>query len=107
MSKSTSNAKASGSKNASEAKTTTNHKTIRQWVEERGGVPATVEETADASGIGILRIDFPDPKGDERLETISWDEFFEKFDSKRLAFLYQEETAEGKTSRFCKFVARE
>ena len=40
------------------------------------------------------------------LEKISWDEFFEKFDDSDLAFLFQEKTAAGKTSRFHKFVDR-
>ncbi|MBV9349705.1 MAG: hypothetical protein JO026_03060, partial [Patescibacteria group bacterium] len=35
---------------------------------------------------------------------ISWDEFFRIFDDRGLLFLYQEETANGEQSRFCKFV---
>jgi len=62
------------------AKTTTDHTVIRQWIHDRGGVPATVEDTrGDSDGAGILRVDFPDPIGDDsNLTTISWDEFFEK-----------------------------
>ena len=56
---------------------------------------------------GLLRIDFPDYSGGETLERISWDDFFDKFDKERLDFLYQDETAKGKTSRFCKFVTAE
>ncbi len=32
--------------------------------------------------------------------------FFEKFDKEDLAFLYQDETSAGKTSRFCKFIRK-
>lgn len=91
----------------SSSKSTTDHKVIRKWAEERGGKPATVKGTGDSDEAGVLRIDFPGYSGEGRLEEISWDEFFEKFDEKRLKFLYQEETADGKESRFFKFVADE
>jgi hypothetical protein len=93
----------------SEGKTTTDHDEIRSWAEERGGVPASVKGTGKTSKskgdeAGILRLDF-EPR-DEELEEISWEEFFEKFDKEKLAFLYQEETSDGATSRFHKFIAR-
>ena len=92
----------------SEGKTTIDHDEIRQWAEKRGGVPATVKGTARGKGkaadAGILRLDF-EPR-DEELEEISWEEFFKTFDWEKLAFLYQEETAEGSTSRFHKFINR-
>lgn len=43
---------------------------------------------------------------EEELEEIRGDEFFEKFDEKRLAFVYQEKTVGGEPSRFNKFVSR-
>ena len=85
-----------------DSKTTTDHDTIRAWAEARGGRPARVAETADAGG--ILRIDFQEPE--DRLEDIDWETFFEIFEDRGLAFLYQDETADGGTSRFNKFVAR-
>ena len=93
----------------SEGKTTTDHDEIRQWAEERDGVPATVKGTAKggkskSEEAGILRIDF-EPR-DEALDEIPWEEFFEKFDKEKLAFLYQDETADGSTSRFHKFINR-
>jgi len=84
---------------------TTDHNVIRKWAEERGGKPATVKSTGNKDEAGILRINFPGYSGEESLEEISWDEFFEKFDQKQLKFLYQDETAEGKESRFFKFVS--
>ncbi len=87
-----------------EGQVTTDHKAIRKWAEERGGHPATVKSTAAAGEAGILRLDF-DPK-DEKLEEISWDEFFDKFDEAKLAFLYQDKTADGHVSRFHKFIDR-
>ncbi|HEY4114769.1 MAG TPA: hypothetical protein VGM17_12000 [Rhizomicrobium sp.] len=88
-----------------QANTTTDHDKIRKWAEARGGHPATVEATETDDEAGILRLDFDPP--DEGLAKISWDEFFDKFDEAELAFLYQEKTASGKTSRFHKFVDRD
>ena len=81
--------------------TTTSHDKIRSWIETRKGRPARVKTKGDG---GILRIDFGTPE--DNLEEIGWDEFFEIFDENKLAFLYQDETQDGKTSRFSKFVAR-
>lgn len=89
----------------SEAVKTTDHDAIRKWAEQRGGKPAHVKQTGGKDDPGILRIDFP--TGDEpSLETISWEEFFEKFDAAKLAFLYQDRTDSGEVSRFNKFVNR-
>ena len=89
-----------------EAKTTTDHQTIRQWAEARGGAPATVKGTASGEPAGLLRIAFSEDS-EESLEPISWEDFFAKFEEQKLAFLYQEETKEGGVSRFFKLVNRE
>ncbi|HEV2897354.1 MAG TPA: hypothetical protein VGX71_05830 [Pseudaminobacter sp.] len=85
----------------SEAKTTTNHDEIRKWAEARGGKPSRVRDSGEG---GILRIDFGEPE--EKLEEIGWDRFFQIFDQNNLAFLYQDKTEEGATSRFNKLVNR-
>lgn len=92
-----------------ESTTATDHDVIRAWAEDRGGRPARVRDSETEGGDpqegGVLRIAFEDDTDD--LEDISWDEFFEIFDSRTRAFLYQEETADGGISRFCKFVSRD
>lgn len=88
------------------AKVTTDHDEIQRWAEQRGAQPATVRGTETKKGAGILRISFPGRGGDQALEPISWDEFFKKFDEKRLALLYQEKLRSGKESRFAKLVSR-
>jgi hypothetical protein len=90
----------------SDAKTTTNHNEIRKWVEARGGHPACVKGTGGKSDPGMLRIDYPGFSGKETLQEISWEVFFKAFEDNDLAFLYQDKTADGKESRFSKFVAR-
>jgi hypothetical protein len=85
----------------SSARTTTDHDTIRKWVDQHRGHPASVRTGGEG---GVLRIDFDEPGGndDTRLERIGWDEFFRIFDASDVAFLH----GEG-DSRFNKFVAKE
>jgi hypothetical protein len=90
--------------NTHSSKQTTDHDEIRRWAESRDGHPASVRGTEDrGEDAGLLRIKFRD---DEDLEEIGWEDFFEKFDEEKLAFLYQDETADGGKSRFFKFVQR-
>ncbi len=89
---------------AAQSTTTTDHETIRKWVEDRGGHPARVIGTGNDNDPGMLRIDFPGYSGEGRLEPIPWDEWFAKFDERHLAFLYQDEMKDGKPSRFWKLV---
>jgi hypothetical protein len=91
---------------AGESKTTTDHETIKKWIEERDGRPASVKGTGGKDDPGLLRVDFPGYGDEDSLEEISWEDFFEKFDEKKLAFLYQEKTSDGDTSRFFKFISR-
>lgn len=88
------------------SKTTTNHDEIRRWVEERGGVPATVAHTERDEEAGVLRIKFPGYGEDEQLEEVSWDDWFEKFEESDVAFLYQDQTSDGEISTFNKLVSR-
>jgi hypothetical protein len=91
----------------SEAKITTDHNEIRAWVEERGGRPARVKGTESKQGPGVLRIDYPGFSGEDTLEPITWEEFFQAFEDNKLAFLYQDETKDGSLSRFSKLIERE
>ena len=92
---------------AGSSHTTTDHDEIRKWAEARGGKPATVKRTESDGEAGVLRIDFPGYSGAGSLEEISWDDFFQKFDEKHLAFLYQDTTSSGEESRFFKLVSQE
>ena len=86
----------------SSSSTTTDHDEIRKWAEARDGHPAMVKTGGKG---GILRIDFGEPE--DNLTEVSWEEFFEVFDENKLAFLYQDKTHDGGTSRFNKFVERD
>jgi len=94
------------SRSKASSQITTDHDQIRQWAEQRQGQPACVKGTGARGDTGVLRIDFPG--GEEaKLQDISWDDWFQKFDERGLAFLYQDKTANGRTSRFNKLVSRE
>jgi hypothetical protein len=85
------------------AQATTDHDEIRKWAESKGGKPAAVERTHSDDDVGIIRIMFPDAPQSEHdaLVEISWDEFFEEFEDRELALLYD------KDSMFSKIVGRD
>lgn len=92
---------------AGERYMTQDHETIREWAEERGGRPATVAVTHTDEDPGLIRLDFPGYSGEDSLEEIEWDEWFEKFDESDLVLLYQETLASGEQSNFNKLISRE
>jgi len=77
---------------------TTHHEVIREWAEAMGGRPATVDGTEHGDHLGVLRFDFGDPT--DRLREVSWEEWFETFDARRLNFIYQETRSDGSQSNF-------
>lgn len=85
----------------------TDHDFIRQWAEERDAHPACVRGTGGKSDKGIIRLDFPGYTGADKLEEISWDEWFGKFDEQGLALVYQETTSGGQKSNFNKLISRQ
>ena len=66
-------------------------------------------KTGNSEDIGILRLEFTNaPSSDDaQLEPISWEQFFDKFDERGLALVYQEETAGGAQSNFNKLITSE
>src|SRR3954454_11985548 len=77
---------------------TTHHQVIKQWAEERGGTPATVGGTEHGDHLGVLRFDFG---GDnENLRHVTWEEWFDTFDARKLNFIYQEQRSDGNQSNF-------
>ena len=89
----------------SEANVTTDHNKIQNWTEERDGYPARVKGTDGKAG-GIIRIDYEGYSGEDTLERITWDEWFDAFEKNKLAFLYQDSVKGGGKSRFSKLIDR-
>lgn len=77
---------------------TRDHAEIRQWAEERDGVPSLLEgrlQIAFETGLEPAAI-APPP-----IDAIGWDEFFRRFEAERLEFHYQDKNIEGGLSHFC------
>ena len=84
-----------------EWQSTTDHRTIRSWAEQRGGKPVRKK----LAGPAELPIEFAfNPNGTPDIEDISWEEFFREFDANSLCFRYQETNADGALSHFAEFV---
>jgi len=90
------------------SKTTTDHNEIREWAEERGGVPASLQGADSPDEIMALRLEFPDApnSSDENLEEITWEEFFDRFEDQGLALVYEETSESGEGSNSHKLVKR-
>ncbi len=77
------------------------HDEIREWAEDRGGIPTIVKGTG-----GLLRIDFvvgaKSGGRNPNLDETTWERWFEIFEESNLDFLCSPEPA----SRFFKLVER-
>ena len=67
---------------------TTDHETIREWVENRGGTPAHVTGETDDTARTLYIVE--EGEAMDGLESISWEAFFETFEDEALAFVYQD-----------------
>ena len=90
----------------STTKVTTDHNQIREWVEGRGGAPARVTNPDTSENMQLLRIIFPGISGDVALLPVDWKEWFDIFEHRELAFLYQDKTPDGHDSHYNKLVWR-
>ncbi len=81
---------------------TRNHDAIMKWAEERGANPATVGGTEHGDRLGVLRFDFEGGDSD-RLEPVSWDDWFRTFDERNLVMIFQENLKAGNQSNFFRF----
>lgn len=87
---------------------TTNHKEVKLWVEERKGMPSILKETSPEASNQILRIYFGNnPANGADMKSITWNKFFEEFENNNLAFVYRHENFGGQNSTFHRFVFRD
>jgi hypothetical protein len=74
---------------------------VEDWARRRNAEPAAATRGDDGRP-RVLRFDFqggPD-KGGRELEHISWDEWWQTFEERDLAFVYQEKKSDGNDSNF-------
>ena len=85
----------------------TDHDEIQRWAEQRHARPSCVKGTGGSKDVGMIRLDFPGYSGEDSLQEISWDEWFDKFDNENLGLMVQDTTASGERSNFNKLVRRD
>ena len=88
-------------------KYTTDHEEIREWIEDRGGLPSVVKGMVEENGTErpeMLHVSFGAP--DPNMEKLDWEEFFERFEDANLALTYEEKTVKGEIPNF-EFVDRD
>ncbi len=86
-----------------QGKVTTDHKLIQKWAEARHGYPALIRKLTDAGIDLVLSFVFPDLPGDSIARKLTWDEFFEQFDRRRLVFVYEDKDRQQRPSRYFTF----
>ena len=76
------------------SETTTDHDRIREWAESKGGKPAAVDRTHSDKDVGLIRIMFPDAPNShhDNLVEITWEEFFQEFEERKLALILDEKS---------------
>jgi len=85
-----------------QAQTTTDHDVTWQWTKERDGGSSKVTGTEGNDGEGISLVAFAE--ADDWLTVVDREECFQTIEQRCLAFLHQDETADGKPSRFFNFI---
>lgn len=76
-----------------DVQTTTEHALVRKLIEDREGYPAHLESSEGQGDSGLLQVGLTDEdegQGGEDLKELSWEQFFEEFEEKDLAFAYRE-----------------
>lgn len=79
---------------------TSSHDVIQQWAEARNAKPATIAGTEREGRAGVLTFNFPGYRESDRIQEISWDDWFATFDIRGLNFIYQEQMSDGRQSNF-------
>lgn len=85
-----------------EFKRTQDHDTMRGWIEEHDGRPATIREADTTEIVGVVFA------GEERgFREMTWEEFFDWFDASGLFFEYVPDVARGEEEFSYNFVSPE
>lgn len=88
-----------------ETRRTTDHGTIRNWLESNDLAVARTAET-DRSRSGGLTV-VTEGRTDDSIKEVTWDEFFETFEDEGLAFVYRTETMGPEKQLYYEFVPRD
>lgn len=74
------------------ANMTTDHETLRAWIEQHGGQPALVRRADEQAGAseGALSFEFLADGQEPELVPISWADFFQRFDHQGLTLSFED-----------------
>ena len=75
---------------SNDVQTTTEHALVRKLIEDREGYPAHLQASEGQGDSGLLQVGLTEENEGEELKEPSWEQFFEKFEEKDLAFAYRE-----------------
>lgn len=87
-----------------ETRTTTDHGTIRNWIESNDLAVARTAETDRSRSDGLTIV--TEGRSDDSIKEVTWDEFFETFEDEGLAFTYRTETMGPEEQLYYEFVSR-
>lgn len=85
---------------------TIEHRVVREWAEKRGLVPTTIRGTWGSDLPTPLQLTEPEADADPARIELTWDQFFEIFEDRQLAFTYQDDDVSGVPSQYYKFERR-
>jgi hypothetical protein len=88
-------------------KVTTDHNEIRRWAEHRNALPALMIDSEKGESATHLRLKFPGREDGASLQETVWEAWLKKFEQNQLAFLYQDQIANGEPSHYNEIVRRE
>jgi hypothetical protein len=86
--------------------TTSDPQTIMSWVKERGGTPALESKDEETDLRPELKINFAVDEMNDKSQEITWEQFFEELEARKLAFRYKELNNDGRSSSHFEFVNR-
>jgi hypothetical protein len=89
------------------SKITTDHNEILRWAQTRTASPAAAISAKAKSDGRIIHLEFGADGKASLGKPITWEDWFAKFDASKLAFLYQDQLANGEHSNFYQIVERE
>lgn len=78
------------STDSDDVQTTAEHALVRKLIEDRKGYPAHLESSESQGDSGLLQVGLTNEDEQENLKELSWEQFFEEFEEKDLAFAYRE-----------------
>lgn len=76
--------------------TTYDHQVLKNWAAQRGAIPALWQASPQGGRLGFRFLQ--QPTATPPATELSWEAFFEEFEARQLALLFEDNNDEGKLS---------